>query len=1123
MPSDYQAITVYNEEQLGKDTASRKTQVSMYSDSTHFVYELLQNADDYDATEISFKLSENNLVIEHNGEPFREQHVKAISYFGKSTSRDDLVKTGRFGIGFKSVFALTATPIIISGEEHFEIFGLYRLREHPYPDGFSRHQTRIVLPFNHESEQPDFVEELVSPEKAYEQISRCLTTLSMDTLLFTRNIREIRWEIGERTWHYLREDDRDDNARLTTIMDEARVNRYLVFSKIPEWENQKHKAVEIAFAVDEQGHLSPIDKDTLYVLFPTEEKTGLRFILNGPYRTNPARETISKTDDFNVHLMEVTCELMKELLPKLRERGFLTPQFLSVLPNATDQLTHRHNWEESSRHKLRGFYTPLHDTIVGQFRHEKLTPTRQGGHAAASGLYQDRSTRGLSELISDEDLATLLGKDPSSSLWVAKPQLVQRRDERGRFIQDEDAQGQHERIGNFLATLEISPWETENLIQRLGTQSDTVMEWLNGKSDEWHQELYVLLGEYLSSAPSYPLYLSEERKRKLSNLRIVRCSDGAYRIGRECFFPSDDVEYDERFPRVAKGVYSSGRNEDQNQKARDFLEKIKVRQVDEAVEIGAILQQRYAQEPINIREEVHTRDLNRFIAFVEADTDKADLFEDYFIFKLGDGGWGKPADVFVDSPYLDTDLSVYHEEAKINQEKLTRNAIDAFGIETRSGNNQNAIVALKAKVEEISSNYPFRKPLSPKYEAFFGSAPEKLGRFAEAVGAQATLDPRERPILLEHPEYQNLVENMPPPHHAADSRNEDYIILEFKTLLEGPSIDKSRLIWRTMCVQPESCLRAQYWTRKGLANQSYPAKSTLVHDLRSAEWVPQKDGDAIFFVQPCDASCEHLPEKGFPWQGHPHDAGEKWLEAIEFGKAARAQKAENIHRDQQAKNLGFDSSEEAKKHAELASRLKEQGISIDNVISQYRPLNSETPDFPERSVIDRARRARRVRERFSEATPIAYEPRERNIRTSQDSINQKTSLIEWYTNESGEMLCQICQQEMPFKKHDGNYYFEAVEVLDVKFLSQHLSEHHVPKELDAQYLALCPTCAAMYKYFVKGSPETLDALTNQWMNSDNLETPVQLGERETSIRFVEAHLHDLKVILAEYNSEDSTD
>ena len=136
MPSDYKAISEHNEDQLGKDTSSRKTQVSMYSDSTHFVYEILQNADDHGATEVLFKLSKDAVMIEHNGEPFKEENVKAITYFGKSTSREDLVKTGRFGIGFKSVFAFTATPIIISRPEHFQIYGLYRVREYPYPEVF---------------------------------------------------------------------------------------------------------------------------------------------------------------------------------------------------------------------------------------------------------------------------------------------------------------------------------------------------------------------------------------------------------------------------------------------------------------------------------------------------------------------------------------------------------------------------------------------------------------------------------------------------------------------------------------------------------------------------------------------------------------------------------------------------------------------------------------------------------------------------------------------------------------------------------------------------------------------------------------------------------------------------
>ena len=359
MPSNYNAITEYNERQLGQDTASRKTQISMYSDPTHFVYEILQNSDDYGATEVLFKLSENELQIEHNGEPFTEENVKAITYFGKSTSRDDLVKTGRFGVGFKSVFAFTATPIIISGDEHFQICGLYRVKEYPYPDGFSHSRTRIILPFNHASEQPDYVEDLMSQEEAYSKISARLTMLNMNTLLFTQNIREIGWEIGDRSGHYLRDDDIKDNTRRTTIIDGERLRKYLVFSRVPRWKNQEYKALEIAFGMDDKEQITSAD-DFLYVLFATKQETHLQFILNGPYRTNPSRETISEDDPFNLHLIKETCELMKELFPQLREMNLLTTQFLSVLPN--------------SDARLRDFYKPLFNTIVETFSRASVSP-----------------------------------------------------------------------------------------------------------------------------------------------------------------------------------------------------------------------------------------------------------------------------------------------------------------------------------------------------------------------------------------------------------------------------------------------------------------------------------------------------------------------------------------------------------------------------------------------------------------------------------------------------------------------------------------------------------------------------------------------------------------------------
>ena len=119
---------------------------------------------------------------------------------------------------------------------------------------------------------------------------------------------------------------------------------------------------------------------------------------------------------------------------------------------------------------------------------------------------------------------------------------------------------------------------------------------------------------------------------------------------------------------------------------------------------------------------------------------------------------------------------------------------------------------------------------------------------------------------------------------------------------------------------------------------------------------------------------------------------------------------------------------------------------------------------------------------------------------------------------------------MPFKKVDDEYYFMAVEALTIKFKDDDLPENHFPKEYEAQYLALCPECAARYNYFVREVGEgrkIMEKLRNQLIDSDDLIIPVRLGELETDIRFVEAHLHDLKAVLHYYENpqdpEDSTD
>ena len=75
------------------------------------------------------------------------------------------------------------------------------------------------------------------------------------------------------------------------------------------------------------------------------------------------------------------------------------------------------------------------------------------------------------------------------------------------------------------------------------------------------------------------------------------------------------------------------------------------------------------------------------------------------------------------------------------------------------------------------------------------------------------------------------------------------------------------------------------------------------------------------------------------------------------------------------------------------------------------------------------------------------------------------------------------------------------------------SKDDLPKEHNAQFLALCPECAARYKEFVKNDEDTMKRVHDVLKNSDALEIALQLGELKTSLRFVETHRQDIRTIL----------
>lgn len=218
----------------------------IYSEKTHFIYELLQNADDAKATKVRFVLDSNGLLFIHNGkihfsisDPEKERedkkngklgHVNSITSIASSAkggTKKIEPKIGKFGIGFKSVFQYTNIPYIYDPPFMLKIkrFIVPELlqSDHPAREGI---ETLFNFPFDSEKQLP---------EKAYEEIKERLKGLD-NPLLFLRHIEEIEWRTNEgEVGTYLKPVSSLNSDRIvslvTKINGKSDEQKFLIFDK----------------------------------------------------------------------------------------------------------------------------------------------------------------------------------------------------------------------------------------------------------------------------------------------------------------------------------------------------------------------------------------------------------------------------------------------------------------------------------------------------------------------------------------------------------------------------------------------------------------------------------------------------------------------------------------------------------------------------------------------------------------------------------------------------------------------------------------------------------------------------------------------------------------------------
>jgi hypothetical protein len=352
--ADYQQIRTENIARYGWDTAVLDLIGRLYSDRTHFIEELIQNADDATAKEMSFELFADRLEVCHDGRPFTEADVRAICGVARSDKtategQQSLTKIGKFGIGFKSVYAYTRSPRIHSGEESFRIESYVR-PEAVAPIG--EKATRFVFPFDLEK---------VLPAIAVAEIGAALTALPATTLLFLRNISTIRTP--------------------TAVISRAALRDWRIWRRdvadLPGYQ------VEIAFDGE------PVPSSPLYVFLPTQKETFLGFLAQGPYRTTPARDNVAEHDPANQALAGETAALLVDVMRELRDEDRLTPEVLAALPL------------DPVRFPPGTLFRPLFDAVRAALAAEPLIPVDDGGYATAAEV----------KLAADPGLLELFGAD----------------------------------------------------------------------------------------------------------------------------------------------------------------------------------------------------------------------------------------------------------------------------------------------------------------------------------------------------------------------------------------------------------------------------------------------------------------------------------------------------------------------------------------------------------------------------------------------------------------------------------------------------------------------------------------------------------------------------------------
>ena len=1045
--------------------------IQLYTDKSHFVYELLQNAEDAGATQIRFVQYEDRLEVLHDGHPFSVKNLQGLCDIGKSDKTDDLNQIGEFGVGFKSVFGICETVQLYSHPREKELEQGYsrfaiEIKDFTHPidiedqDMHIGYTTKFVFPYSVGFTFSGFS----SIEKLNEVLSKRLQNLGITTLLFMKNLQSIDYEIHTKAIttsgaYLLDKKILNDHCSFVSAIGESGSRKnseeisYLVFSR-PVTGLQAGRTIDIAFAVSETEngeHIFHSSKSPyISVYFPTETESKLRFIVQGPYRTTPNRSSVPADDKDNIDLAKQTAKLLRDSVVELRDRGWLNFSFLNVLP------------VEENAFESAPLFECLYRETVRMMRTDKLLFCKDGTYASSSDVKISRGA-GFAEILTEDLLSELLN-DGTNYHWL--PTFLTETNKEYKYLYE------------FLTdVLEIEVIRPENLRNSINDNPSFMPQ----RDDDWLVKFYNM---YASVAAAFSkqrggsnmLTAEFVKTSKGTFVAPYRKSDGSnqnsffYR-GYEnatylpnVFLPSKNTQDMGDIAFVDAGIY---------EKCKHFFTEILGLEAPNEYEYFIQDYKKRSEAGIPFTDNQLITDLKRLLKY-RSNLDYRDevdnLIKKYMVVKcIKDGKV-----VYVNPHKEKVFFSVNTQEMSIEQ--YYKNIVS-----------YPYVIKEFYEVEDITAE--MLKQIGVEDDVSVGgdrtSGEYYTGRQGKQPGWN-TYDSFRWKLSLD--KIESVLEYISDHPKAADS------------------MAKSSFIFRFL-QNHENCLTGTVYIGGSTPNLN-GAYSDIVTLLRqdgpkhkyygmkwTGQWLFTESGELV--------SQKEITKREL----HPHLYGEvrldsKLYEILGFAKS-QEDALEEAEKD-------YDRlSDETKNQFFEIELQRRYGISVTDLDESFgegaaerkagKPKREESYEFPSSKVRNWDSLKKHAAEVLCFASPVKYEYKVRKIRTSKPDAEIDAFLRGMYkVDRVHKYACQMC--------HDPYARFEKCQITT-----------GMEEELDAMYLCLCPNCASEYRRMRMDTGDVQDFMDDIRALEDHqitAEDPVEIKFGSESIWFTQTHIAEIRELMA---------